>query len=314
MAEMAETTTTDLATGSAPTPTPTAAPAAASTTAPAPVPTQASDPAQSTPHFTPGHFVPAPLNAPPQYVSPRSYRVTKLAGRIFSIICCIVAIGLSAGLMADSRTDGVYGFYGIIIIPSTVVCMVWDVAEIICIMKREGNRGIHPGAIVGVDLILWLGLVFLTLLTVTLSATHAERHIEGYYETWDSETRRWTSSIDLDSPEMRALVRKISGLSQTLSAFVVFLTLTHLGLFIIGCIETNYRNRRPRIVYVMAPPPANAYAPAAPPGVLPAPYGAPMMRTPPQVIPMMPIQPVPVPVHVPVRETKPVVAQQERYA
>jgi hypothetical protein len=32
-------------------------------------------------------------------------------------------------------------------------------AEAICICARGGHRGIHPGACVGVDLIIWLGFV-----------------------------------------------------------------------------------------------------------------------------------------------------------
>jgi hypothetical protein len=39
------------------------------------------------------------------------------------------------------------------------VSFIWDVAEGICIIARRGHRGIHPGAIVAVDLLLWLGYV-----------------------------------------------------------------------------------------------------------------------------------------------------------
>lgn len=37
--------------------------------------------------------------------------------------------------------------------------MIWDVAEAICILARRGHRGIHPGAIVAIDLLLWLGFI-----------------------------------------------------------------------------------------------------------------------------------------------------------
>ncbi len=36
---------------------------------------------------------------------------------------------------------------------------LWDIAEGICILVRGGHRGIHPGAIVGVDLVIWLGWI-----------------------------------------------------------------------------------------------------------------------------------------------------------
>lgn len=34
--------------------------------------------------------------------------------------------------------------------------MIWTIAESICIVVRPGRRGIHPGANVALDLILWL--------------------------------------------------------------------------------------------------------------------------------------------------------------
>ncbi|KAK0701401.1 hypothetical protein B0T21DRAFT_432311 [Apiosordaria backusii] len=276
MAETTTTTTAAPAPESAPTPTPAPAPA----TAPAPAP----PPARGPP--APGvQFVAAPANLPPKYVSPRSYWVTKLVGRTFSIICSIVAIGLGAGLMADSRIDGIYALF---IVPS---------------------RGIHPGAIVGVDLILWLGLVFLTLLCVAFSTRSARYHINGYSNYYDSWSGTRSPSIDLDTPEYQALLKKIKGLSEALSAFFCFLTLTHFGLFVIGCVETNIRNRQPRMVYVMAP--TYGYPTAPPPGVLPAPYGAPMMAVHPQPVPMMPMQPGPVHTGEP---KPPVVQGSERYA
>lgn len=38
--------------------------------------------------------------------------------------------------------------------------LLWDAAEIITLVarRRPAYKGIHPGACVGVDLILWLGL------------------------------------------------------------------------------------------------------------------------------------------------------------
>ncbi|KAK4173977.1 hypothetical protein QBC36DRAFT_334678 [Triangularia setosa] len=298
---MAETTTTTTADPtSASTPTPTPAPSATPALAPAPGPIPA-------PRLPPGQFMTAPADLPPKYVSPKSYWVTKLAGRVFSIICSIVAIGLGAGMMADSRIDGIYALF---IVPSAAVCIAWDIAEITCIVKRGGNRGIHPGAIVGVDLILWLGLVFITLLCISFSVVSARNHINGYSSYYDSWSGTRSSSIDLNTPEYQALLNKISGLSQALSAIFCFLTLTHFGLFVIGCVETNIRNRQPRMVYVMAPP-QYGYAAVPPPGVLPAPYGTPMMPVHPQPTPMMPMQPGPVYAGEP---KPPVVQEGERYA
>jgi hypothetical protein len=37
--------------------------------------------------------------------------------------------------------------------------LLWDIAEGICILARGGHRGIHPGANVAVDLLIWLAFV-----------------------------------------------------------------------------------------------------------------------------------------------------------
>ncbi|KAK4195471.1 hypothetical protein QBC40DRAFT_19966 [Triangularia verruculosa] len=303
---MAETTTTTTTTHATPAPAPTTTPT------PTPAPPAA--------HLPPGRFVAAPNDLPPKYVSPKSYWVTKVGGRIFSIVCSIVAIGLGAALMADARIGG---FYAVFILPAAVVCIAWDIAEISCIYKRGGNRGIHPGAIVGVDLILWLGLVFISLLCISWSLINARYHVEGYGRSIndpyndDYGTRSYRDQDEnYKNPEYRALVNKINGLSKALSAFFCFLTLTHFGLFVIGCVETNIRNRMPKMVYVMAPPQLEYYVPGPPSGVLPAPYGAPMMpmqqqqQQQQQPVPMMPAQPGPVYAG----EPKPPVVGGERYA
>lgn len=68
-------------------------------------------------------------------------------------------------------------------LPQACVSFIWDVAEGICILARRGRRGIHPGAIVAVDLLLWLGYVagiacFGTIAFYDLSTTSYSR---GYY-------------------------------------------------------------------------------------------------------------------------------------
>ncbi len=39
------------------------------------------------------------------------------------------------------------------------VSIIWNVAEFICVLVRGGHRGIHPGAIVAIDLVLWGGYI-----------------------------------------------------------------------------------------------------------------------------------------------------------
>lgn len=56
------------------------------------------------------------------------------------------------------------------------VGIIWDVAEGICILARRGRRGIHPGAIVAIDLLLWLGFI----VGVVFHAIFVVYDFEGY--------------------------------------------------------------------------------------------------------------------------------------
>ena len=46
----------------------------------------------------------------------------------------------------------------------SIVAASWDIAEGICLLVRGGHRGIHPGANVALDLLIWLGFLMATLL------------------------------------------------------------------------------------------------------------------------------------------------------
>jgi hypothetical protein len=105
----------------------------------------------------------------PIHVSPTGIWATKLTLRAISMVFCIVIIGIGASVHSDlnavdyffdSFTDDHNYFYPgplLFLGPSATVAFVWSLAEAICICVRGGHRGIHPGACVGVDLILWLG-------------------------------------------------------------------------------------------------------------------------------------------------------------
>ncbi len=61
-------------------------------------------------------------------------------------------------------------------------------AEIICIFKRGGNRGIHPGAVVAVDLILWLAWVIIDVfLGAAMLVVLARYRVSGYGYSYDDD-------------------------------------------------------------------------------------------------------------------------------
>ena len=61
------------------------------------------------------------------------------------------------------------------------VAFIWNVAEGICILTRGGRRGIHPGACVGVDLVLWLGFLTASLMYLFFGYSWFFSHYEYFY-------------------------------------------------------------------------------------------------------------------------------------
>jgi len=100
------------------------------------------------------------------------------------------------------------------------VTFIWDVAESICIWKRGGHRGIHPGAIVAIDLIAWLGWAFVDLLLVPYTIVLSS----GYYvdQTYGGNSYRYGEPEV--SPEYEALLSEIQGKTHAIAAFAVMTT------------------------------------------------------------------------------------------
>jgi len=102
--------------------------------------------------------------------------------------------------------------------PPVFVALAWSLAEGICILARGGRRGIHPGACVGVDLILWLGLTACTTMIALFGIASA--HILGYYSYSYGYYDDYYGYSDLDGYNLSDLIgkgRAIVGLSASLT-------------------------------------------------------------------------------------------------
>ncbi|KAH7170653.1 hypothetical protein EDB81DRAFT_174700 [Dactylonectria macrodidyma] len=160
---------------------------------------------------------------PPPHISSNGMYATKLVLRIFSMISAIVLIGISASVAVSWDYVAL-----VILVPPAGVALIWDVAESICLCARRGHRGIHPGAIVGVDLILWLGYIVAVVFFGIIWGANGDYYYSYYYSS---------------STNYRALI-----------GFGAVEVILHITLFIIGCYETNVRNRNPstQVIYVQA--------------------------------------------------------------
>ena len=119
---------------------------------------------------TPAPGPQAAVDALAQPLQSRTQRAWKISLRGLATVFAITGIGLQIKVITltfdrnDSNDyyDSYYGYYNYLwVSPESFaflgLSLIWNCAEFItfCVNKR----GIHPGAHVGLDLILWLGLL-----------------------------------------------------------------------------------------------------------------------------------------------------------
>ncbi|KAI0161734.1 hypothetical protein GGR52DRAFT_137964 [Hypoxylon sp. FL1284] len=224
------------------------------------------------------------MRALPPYSKP--WTVTKLVLTIFTTMLGIIIIGLSCVFVAEEGDGAASAYYSL---PIAVLSVLWNGAELItfCVRARKDvQRGIHPGAHVGMDLVFWIagvfGVLFSVMVTISLEGMimDCERAKDSSYGYWsycdDYHYQDDSYMNDMYLPTLRAVV----------AMFCLF-TITHFVLFVMACIETHRRNcLKPAGIVV---PPAMAgmyYPPPPPPGAAPYyPYPMPMAPQQARVVP-----------------------------
>lgn len=155
-------------------------------------------------------------NLPPKYVSPPGTWRTKAGLRAASLAWNIVLLGLVISLATTARVNTYLPL--LVVLPAVVAASIWDIAELICIFKRGGNRGIHPGAIVAVDLILWLGWGLVALFLGASGITRRARYLIEDYSGYDGYRYRYDSTKVTD--EDKKLEERVMGMGRAMVAFV----------------------------------------------------------------------------------------------
>lgn len=137
----------------------------------APQPTAQAQQPMPAPYPTYNYAQPPFASQPRMIPFDKNWYWGKIVLTAASLIFCIISLGISISISIGPG----YGSWNITaywVAPFVIITAIWDIAELITIFacgKRDGaqhRRGIHPGAHVGVDLLIWLAGLFCALLQV----------------------------------------------------------------------------------------------------------------------------------------------------
>lgn len=150
-----------------------------------------------------------------------------------------------------------------------LVSLLWQVAEYLTLtIRRSIYRPIHPGAHIGMHLVLWVLALIVTLfccftLSYALTSWSVDAQCNdsfGYYTSSSSSSDSYVYCDFYHFPSS-ARAHLYFGLLEALTAFAVLMLVCHFALFVLACIETDRRRKwgkQARVVYLVAAP-----APAA---------------------------------------------------
>ncbi|KAI0525969.1 hypothetical protein F5B22DRAFT_642127 [Xylaria bambusicola] len=198
-------------------------------------------PTQQLPYATPVRPLPHQSSA---------YLATRLGLIVFSSIWGIIIIALTSILLSEGTAAASVSVYAYAIV---VISIIWNTAELItyCVrLRKEVQRGIHPGAHVGLHLLFWLAGIFATLVSIPLylvvasevdrCANGKDEHYYYYSHSYCDEYQPYDYYQGNVLPTFRAFV-----------AIFVLWTINHFVLFVLACIETHKRNSMRPAAFIM---------------------------------------------------------------
>ncbi|KAI0145532.1 hypothetical protein GGR57DRAFT_479790 [Xylariaceae sp. FL1272] len=170
------------------------------------------------------NYHPNTYRAPPENASRSSkLRTFKLVLQVVSIISSITAIGLSSTVATGEVTQSVLVWT----IPPSAVAITWGLSEMFALYSHGWQFGIHIGAHVASNLLLWLGFTValgLTGLTLKQDLTYNRT----FYDWTDKSTFYYQPDF---LAKLEATIFFLSGLD-----------LLHFVLFVLACVEISKRN------------------------------------------------------------------------
>ncbi|KAL7912564.1 hypothetical protein GGI35DRAFT_255471 [Trichoderma velutinum] len=190
-----------------------------------------------------------PLSPPPLETKKAAF--TRVGFHGVGILLGAIGLGLSLGSLQNGNVSS-----AIAGAPSAGIALIWSLAEVITRAVRKFKKGIHPGAHVGMCLILWL---LSAIMGGSLSAYVAVNAYQdddgncGSYTYHDSNGNLHTVENPCDPYRDSYPQGKILG-AAVITCLIFGL---YFGLFIDACINTHRRNVAARRPIMMIAQPQN---------------------------------------------------------
>ncbi|KAL7944192.1 hypothetical protein V8C42DRAFT_345968 [Trichoderma barbatum] len=187
--------------------------------------------------------------SPTEVESNRVAEFTRLGFHGAGILLGIIGLGLSLASIQNGNISG-----AIAAAPSSGLALVWSLAEVITRAVRKFKAGIHPGAHVGVCLILWmLSSVMGGILCTYVAITQDDSDCDDIHSYYDSNGNLHTYSNGACQYADRYPKGKILGAA----VITCLLFGLYFGLFIDACINTHKRNTAAKRPIMMIAQPQN---------------------------------------------------------
>ncbi|KAF2278340.1 uncharacterized protein EI97DRAFT_431582 [Westerdykella ornata] len=210
--------------------------------------------------------------------------VWKLGLRALAVLLAVIGIGCMAWVFAtrprydlDRPMIGYDDSYGVWTLVTFTVSAVWCTTCILVLLLRRPNKPVHPGAAVGIDLVLWLSYIPTAMLALYDLLDLVRWGSYGYIETYGlggdykqapNGTWVWVQdqydsyygrnrecdgrySAFENCAEQDAFINQLylakahREAVEKVGVACQFINLAlHLALFIWACVDTHRRNRR----------------------------------------------------------------------
>ncbi|KAI1306811.1 hypothetical protein F5Y03DRAFT_383948 [Xylaria venustula] len=183
-----------------------------------------------------------------------AYLAARIGLTVLSSVWGIIILALTSILLYSGGVASVVSLYAYVIV---AISILWNTAELItyCVrLRKQVQRGIHPGAHVGLHLLFWLAGALASVSTIAVYVVLQSEL--GECKNSDSNDDDSYSYYN-DCSEFEPLDYYKSDVIPTFRALVaifILWTINHFILFVLACIETHKRNAMRPVALVMRSP------------------------------------------------------------